>query len=234
MADYYSQAVFQPSIPKHLINDEDRRIIEAFGINIEADGEDKLYLYAENWCCTGYLEPEEPEGKEIELSEEDLFARFQEIIRRSNGELPWIYKESAYTCSKMRPDGFGGSAVFITADDIGFCSTSQWLEERISEAESGDIGPRTEDPSPARPIVGVVLEGGLVQCVISTVPEQLPDMDLIILDYDVQGCEEDELLKVPQSSGGIAYAVGHIEKITESGINLGMVLEQTNARGVVK
>jgi len=231
MADYMNHAVFQPSIPKHLINDEDRRIIEAFSIIFETDGEDKFYLYAEEWCCNGFLNSDEPEGKEIELGEDELFARLQEIICRSNGELSWISKESAYTCSRMRPDGFGGGAVFITADDIQYCFTGQWLEERICEVESGDTGPRTDDPPSLKPIVGVVIEGGLVQCVVSNAPELIPDMDVIILDYDVQGCEEDELLKVPQSSGNIAHAVGHIEKITESGIDLGMVLNQMNTRG---
>lgn len=231
MADYMNQSVFQPSIPKHLITDEDRRFIEAFSITFETDGEDKFYLYADEWCCNGYLDPEEPGGEEIELTEDDLLNRFQEIIRRSNGELPWISKESAYTCSRMRPDGFGGGAVFITADDIQYCFTGQWLEERISEAETGDIGPHTEDPHPARPIVGVILEGGLVQSVVSNASEQIPDMDVIILDYDVEGFEEECLLKVPQTSGEIAHAVGHIEKITESGIDLGMVLNQMNARG---
>lgn len=231
MADYMNQSVFQPSIPKHLINDEDRRIIEAFSITIESDGEDKFYLYADEWCCNGYLDSEEPDGEEIELSEDDLFSRFQEIIRRSNGELLWISKESAYTCSRLRPDGFGGGAVFITADDIQYCFTGQWLEERISEMETGDIGPRTEDPPPSKPIVGVVLEGGLVQSIVSNTPAQVPDMDVIILDYDVEGFEEECLLKVPQSCGEVAHAVGHIEKITESGIDLGMVLNQMNARG---
>ena len=231
MADYMNQSVFQPSIPKHLITDEDRRFIEAFSITFESDGEDKFYLYADEWCCNGYLDPEEPGGEEIELTEDDLLNRFQEIIRRSNGELPWIYKESAYTCSRMRPDGFGGGAVFISADDIQYCFTGQWLEQRISETETGDIGPQTEDPPPPKPIVGVVLEGGLVQCVVSNAPEQLPDMDVIILDYDVEGFEEECLLKVPQTSGEIAHAVGHIEKITPSGIDLGMVLDQMNTRG---
>lgn len=231
MADYMNQSVFQPSIPKHLINDADRRIIEAFGITLESDREDKFYLYAEEWCCSGYLDPEEAGGDEIELCEGDLYTKLQEIIRRSNGELPWISKESAYTCSRMRPDGFGGGTVFITADDIQYCFTSQWLEERISEVESGDTGPQTDDSPPPKPIVGVVIEGGLVQCVVSNAPELIPDMDVIILDYDVQGCEEDELLKVPQSSGNIAYAAGHIEKITESGIDLGMVLNHMNTRG---
>ncbi|HML79011.1 hypothetical protein [Geobacter sulfurreducens] len=231
MADYYSQAVFQPSIPKHLITDEDRRFIEAFSITFEADGEDKFYLYADEWCCNGYLDPEEPGGEEIELTEDDLLNRFQEIVRRSNGELQWISKESAYTCSKMRPDGYGGGAIFITADDIQYCFTGQWLEQRISEAETGDIGPGTDDPPPARSIVGVVLEGGLVQSIVSNVPEQIPDMDVIILDYDVEGFEEECLLKVPQSSGEVAHAVGHIEKIAESGIDLRMVLDQMNKRG---
>lgn len=231
MADYMNQSVFQPSIPKHLITDEDRRFIEAFGITLESDGADKFYLYADEWCCNGYLDPEEPGGEKIELIEDDLFTRFQEIIRRSNGELTWISKESAYTCSKMHPDGFGGGAVFITADDIQYCFTGQWLEQRISEAETGDIGPGTDDPSPAKPVVVVVLEGGLVQSIVSNAPEQIPDMDVIVLDYDVEGFDEERLLKVPQSSGEIAHAVGHIEKITESGIDLGMVLDQMNKRG---
>ena len=149
---------------------------------------------------------------------------------RSNGELPWISKESAYTCSKMRPDGFGGGAIFITADDIQYSFTGQWLEERISETETGNIGPGTDEPLPAIPIVGVILEGGLVQNVISNAPERFSDLDLIVLDYDIEGFEEECLLNVPQSSGEIAHAVGHIEKITESGIDLGMVLNQMNAR----
>ncbi|BEH08908.1 hypothetical protein GSUET_05200 [Geobacter sulfurreducens subsp. ethanolicus] len=231
MADYYSQAIFQPSIPKHLLTDEDRRFIEAFSITLEPDGEDKFYLYADEWCCNGYLDSEEPDGEEIELTEDDLLNRFQKIIRRSNGELPWISKESAYTCSKMRPDGFGGGAIFITADDIQYSFTGQWLEERISETETGNIGPGTDDSPPAKPIVGVILEGGLVQSVISNAPERISDLDLIILDYDVEGFEEECLLNVPQSSGEIAHAVGHIEKITESGIDLEMVLNQMNARG---
>jgi ribosomal protein L37AE/L43A len=136
MPDYMNQSVFQPSIPKHLMNDEDRRYLEAFSITFEPDGEDKFYLYADTWCCSAYLDSKEPGGKEIELNEDDLFARFQEIIRRSNGELPWISKESAYTCSEMRSEGFGGGAVFITATDIKYCFTGQWLEERIKEAET--------------------------------------------------------------------------------------------------
>ena len=231
MADYMNQSVFQPVISKHLISDEDRRFIEAFSITFESTCEDKFYLYADEWCCNGYLDPEEPGGEEVELTEDDLFNRFQEIIRRSNGELPWISKESAYTCSRMRPDGFGGGAVFITADDIQYSFTGQWLEERISEAETGDIGPRTEDPLSSKPIVGVIIEGGLVQSVVSTAPEQLSNLDLVILDYDVEGADADELLHVPQGDGASAQVVGRIEQITLSDIDLTAVFGQMQQRG---
>ena len=102
MTDYLSQSIFQPSIPTHLITDEDRRFFEAFSISIDPDGDDKVYLYAEDWCTAGVLPGEDPKD-DIELSEDDLYDRFQEIIRRSNGELPWILKESSYSCSRMRP-----------------------------------------------------------------------------------------------------------------------------------
>jgi hypothetical protein len=144
MADNYCQAVFQPNIPKHLINDEQRRIIEAFSITIEPDG-DVLYLYAEDWCTDAHLTDEN--GTEKDLDEDDLFGCFQEIIRCSNGELKWISKEQAYTCSRMRPDGFGGGALFITADDVQYVSTSEWLEQQIGKFEIPDAEPMTGEPS---------------------------------------------------------------------------------------
>lgn len=144
MADYCCQAVFQPNIPKHLINDEQRRIIEAFSITIEPDG-DNLYLYADDWCTNAHLTDDN--GTEKDLDEDDLFDCFQEIIRCSNGELKWISKEQAYTCSQMKPDGFGGGALFITADDVQYVSTSGWLEQQIGIFETPDAEPMTGEPS---------------------------------------------------------------------------------------
>lgn len=143
MADYYSKSVFQPSIPKTLFTGDDLAFLAAFHIDTEPDGDGKLYLFAEDWCTNAFIE--EDEGIKLTLDEDDLFARLQEIIRRSNGELAWISKETSYDCSKMQPDGFGGSSVFITADDIQYFGTSSWLEQRISEAETGDSGPYAED-----------------------------------------------------------------------------------------
>ena len=128
MADYISQGVFHPSFPKHLISNEDRRIIEAFGINIKPDDDSQILLFAADWCNRGIIVTEDSKD-DIKFTEDDLYARFQEIIRRSNGELTWISRETAYTCTENRPDGFGGSALFITAETMQFIATDAWLDE---------------------------------------------------------------------------------------------------------
>ena len=137
MADFNTETIFQPLIPAKLVTEEDRAVFDAFNITVQPQGE-SVYLYSEEWSCSARVDG-------VELEEDDLFARFQEIIRRSNGELLWVSTEAAHTCSKMRPDGFGGSAAFITADDVQYTCTSSWLTQRISESETGDAGPHTDD-----------------------------------------------------------------------------------------
>lgn len=156
MTDYLSQGVFQPSIPKHLITEEDLKILNAFKLTITPEGENKLFLFADDWCTTGHIENEY--GKESELSEDDLYVCLQRIIRRSNGELTWLSKETAYTCTENRAGGFGGSAVFVTTNGVQYFGTSSWLEQRIHEAETGHSTPQTEDPPSTEPVIGLVNE----------------------------------------------------------------------------
>jgi hypothetical protein len=52
----------------------------------------------------------------------------QDIVRRSNGELPYASIAYAYTCNKMRRDGFGGLGVIITPARILYQSTYQFFE----------------------------------------------------------------------------------------------------------
>ncbi len=59
---------------------------------------------------------------------------FQDIVRRSP-TLDHVVVVSAFTCTKMRPDGFGGMAVLITADAIKGKSTNDILEDFLAEAE---------------------------------------------------------------------------------------------------
>ncbi|RLC83545.1 MAG: hypothetical protein DRJ03_16835 [Chloroflexi bacterium] len=45
--------------------------------------------------------------------------------------------EYTNTCSKPRPDGFGGGAVFVTKDDIKTTHSYSWLIEREKEHAEG-------------------------------------------------------------------------------------------------
>jgi hypothetical protein len=72
---------------------------------------------------------------EIDMSVTGFEGIFQDVVRRS--ALDYVEVEAAWTCSKMRSDGFGGAATLITADDIETVSTAGWLEEAIARL-SGD------------------------------------------------------------------------------------------------
>jgi len=73
---------------------------------------------------------------EIDFSGTSWEFLFQDIVRRSP-TLDNVTVISAFTCSKMRPDGFGGMVVLITADAIKGKSTNDLLEDFLAEAEPG-------------------------------------------------------------------------------------------------
>ena len=56
----------------------------------------------------------------------------QDIVKRS-ATLKYVTVVSAFTCSKMRPDGFGGMAVVITADAIKGKSTDDIVNDCLDE-----------------------------------------------------------------------------------------------------
>jgi hypothetical protein len=73
---------------------------------------------------------------ELDFSDRSWEAIFQDVIRRSP-TVKYVTAVSAFTCSKMRPDGFGGMAVLITADNVMGKSTSDIVEEFLNEAVPG-------------------------------------------------------------------------------------------------
>ena len=69
---------------------------------------------------------------EIDFSGTSWEFIFQDIVRRS-ATLRYVTAVTSFTCSKMRPDGFGGMAVLITADAILGKSTNDILEDFLAE-----------------------------------------------------------------------------------------------------
>lgn len=57
-----------------------------------------------------------------------------------------------------------------------------------------------------RPTVHVIVEGGIVTEIISDVE----GLRTGIVDYDTNGCDEDDLQQIPQSNGTTADATGHL------------------------
>lgn len=162
MCDYYTPTVIQPSIPAADITPIERLLLDEI-FTAEPDG-DAVYFYAEDcpasliWIDRAELEAAiavspGPPGTAATVAAEQLAkadpARdrviidvsgtswefiFGDIVRRSP-TLDHITAVSAFTCSKMRPDGFGGMAVLITADRILGKSTFDLITDFLAEAE---------------------------------------------------------------------------------------------------
>ncbi|HME21497.1 MAG TPA: hypothetical protein VKI44_09175 [Acetobacteraceae bacterium] len=76
---------------------------------------------------------------EIDFSGTSWEFIFQDIVRRSP-TLSYVTAVTSFTCSKPRPDAFGGMAVLITADAIMGKSTTDILEDFVSAMEDGEPG----------------------------------------------------------------------------------------------
>ena len=62
-------------------------------------------------------------------------------------------------------------------------------------------------------ILGIVLDGGLVQSIVSNRPQSLQSLDVLIVDYDVEDMDEDQLYEVidPHDSKSQKAAVRLVE-----------------------
>lgn len=81
--------------------------------------------------------PADETEMELDLSGVSWEVILRDIVRRSP-TLRYISVMTAFTCSKMRSDGFGGMAVFVTAKEIKWCSTTEFLSDCLAEIVSGD------------------------------------------------------------------------------------------------
>jgi hypothetical protein len=170
MADYFSPTVIQSAIPIADITPLERLVLGHI-FSAQPDGDDRLYFYADETpagvitveydqlvaaraasqttssCLIPYLQEHPPADPYLNLVDLDLSGTswefiFQDIVCRSKS-LRYVTAVSAFTCSKMRPDGFGGMAVLITAAAIVGKSTNDIIEDFLDEAftDAGDAGP---------------------------------------------------------------------------------------------
>src|SRR5258707_9147089 len=81
---------------------------------------------------------------ELDLSVTPWESFFPDIVKYSE-TLPCIGVAAASTCSKMRPDGFGGIAIPMARDAILGKSTADILEDVLTKAGLGGDALQTTD-----------------------------------------------------------------------------------------
>jgi hypothetical protein len=96
----------------------------------------------------------------------------------------------------------GGTVTPLSAEEI------DWLCEDINC--SGD----------KTPPLAIVLEGGLVQDVLTANPKMFGDV--VVIDYDTEGADDDEITKVPQGKGKCkdCDAIVHLPEIGKPKIDI--------------
>jgi hypothetical protein len=161
MADYYQQTVVHQIIPDADVTPLERlllgKIFQSEPVN------DGWYFFAEDYpavvitvrraeldqalaasanhdsyayrCVMEEIQAAtaEPGDIDLDLSGTSWETFFQDIVKRSK-TLTHISVEAAFTCSRMRADGFGGMAILITPDAIVGKSTGDVLQDLLTEA----------------------------------------------------------------------------------------------------
>jgi len=166
MADYHSPTVVQPTIPSVDMTALERLLLA--NIFESAPDGDGLYFFAETSPRNQFELPietiraalaasdgvpseavafvreqlkeagDDDEYVDLDLSQTSFEFLFQGIVKRS-ATLDHVTIVTSFTCTKMRPDGFGGMAVFVTADAIKGKSTEDILSDFLDEAEHGPL-----------------------------------------------------------------------------------------------
>jgi hypothetical protein len=173
MADYFTPTVIQPPIPAGDITPLEHLLLSHI-FNAEHEGE-CLYFHADErpagmiWLDRAPLEAALAQSQsstdnaamaivtrqigqlptdnvEIDLDFSDMSWEdiFQDIVRRS-ATLRYVTAVSAFTCSKMRPDGFGGMAIVITGSEVMSKSTNDFIQDFLNRTVPG----RAAEPAAA-------------------------------------------------------------------------------------
>lgn len=205
MADYHSPTVVRPSIPADAITPLELTLLTSM-FEHEAD-DDAIYFYSSEGpsdmvrldiadlreSLEGGPMPSGPivemirarlaetasDETELELDLSDLGEAtiFQGIVRRC-AQLDHVTIVSAWTCTKMRPDGFGGGITVVTADHILSSSTIHMEGELLDRAEHGNLACA---PGHGRHVVLGLAEEG-VRSMVTDIQTAYPETDIAAVE----------------------------------------------------
>ena len=95
-------------------------------------------------------------------------------------------------------------------------------EQEIQKVALGEVQRVLNRPTP---YLGIVLQGGIVQAIVSDQPELMADWKVMVIDYDAESTPNEDLVKVPQSDGSVSKAWAYLDSVTQTAIDLKAVYE---------
>lgn len=95
-------------------------------------------------------------------------------------------------------------------------------EPEIQKVALGEVQRVLNRPTP---YLGIVLQGGIVQAIVSDQPELMADWKVMVIDYDTESTPDEDLVKVPQSDGSVSTAWSYLDSVTQTAIDLKAVYE---------
>lgn len=113
-------------------------------------------------------------------------------------------------------------------------SLSDLDEEFPLQWEGGGEGKASPALSPSGPcsILAVVMEGGVIQAIVSHHPERFKDIDAMVIDYDTDGASKEDLVDVPQPDGTVAVAYVCGIEVHSASIGLDQVKKNLDGKEV--
>jgi hypothetical protein len=109
----------------------------------------------------------------------------------------------------------------VTSDDYYWSGFVKHTNVRW-ETDTVPLGP-AEPNEPANqpaPYLGIVLQGGIIQSIVSDQPEVMADWKVMVIDYDTESTPDEDLVSVPQSDGSESKAWSYLDSVTQTAINL--------------
>jgi len=95
-------------------------------------------------------------------------------------------------------------------------------EPEVQKVALGEVQRVLNRPNP---YLGIVLQGGIVQAIVSDQPELMADWKVMVIDYDTESTPNEDLVKVPQSDGSVSTAWSYLDSVTQTAIDLKAVYE---------